>query len=274
MAVEGGEGRRLSRHATAVSGIAWAPDGKAIYFLAAEAKTDEEKQKDKVKDDVFAFDENYKQQHLWRIDVASGDGAARSPRATSRVLGYRLSRDGRRIVHHRAPTPSYGDAEKGEVWVMDADGKNAVQLTKNGVAESDARAVARRRAGRCSSRQAQRQFETLLQRQPVRRAGGGRPGPRAGARLPVRRQRGGVVEGRPRHLLVANTGVRSEVFRFESAGGEAPRQLTKGDHAIIGWRLRGGGRPHVFCSSTSRRDPARCWTLTGRRKERPQPPRG
>ena len=31
-----------------------------------------------------------------------------------------------------------GDADRGEVWVMDADGGNAVTLTKNTVAESGA----------------------------------------------------------------------------------------------------------------------------------------
>ena len=33
--------------------------------------------------------------------------------------------------------PLYGDAEKSEIWVIDADGGNAVQLTKNGVADDD-----------------------------------------------------------------------------------------------------------------------------------------
>ena len=54
------------------------------------------------------------------------------------ILTYELSADGRRIAHHRAPSTVLGDAERGEVWVMDADGGNAVALTKNTVAESGA----------------------------------------------------------------------------------------------------------------------------------------
>src|SRR5262245_30418624 len=36
---DGGEARALSAHATAVSDIAWAPDGSSLYFRASEPKT-------------------------------------------------------------------------------------------------------------------------------------------------------------------------------------------------------------------------------------------
>jgi dipeptidyl aminopeptidase/acylaminoacyl peptidase len=41
--VDGGEARRLTTHASAVSEIAWAPDGAALCFSAPEAKTGEDK---------------------------------------------------------------------------------------------------------------------------------------------------------------------------------------------------------------------------------------
>ena len=37
---------------------------------APEEKTAEEKDRDKNKDDVFVFDEDYKQPHLWKVTVA------------------------------------------------------------------------------------------------------------------------------------------------------------------------------------------------------------
>lgn len=134
---DGGEAMQLTNHATAVSDPAWSPDGSTIYFKAPEPKTAEEKARDKAKDDVYAYDENYKQSHLWKVAVAtkaetqitSGDFSLES---------YRLSRDGRTIAFHRKPNPLIGSADEGEVWIMNADGSRAVQLTKNTVPEGDA----------------------------------------------------------------------------------------------------------------------------------------
>ena len=65
--VDGGEGRALTNHPTAVSDIVWSPDGKSIYFKAPDAKSEALKAREKAKDDVFMFDENYQQQHVWRV---------------------------------------------------------------------------------------------------------------------------------------------------------------------------------------------------------------
>ncbi|MCG6956136.1 MAG: S9 family peptidase [Gemmatimonadetes bacterium] len=137
MPASGGEGRSLTTHATAVGDIQWSPEGAWIYFTAPEDRTAEEKAKEKAKDDVFAYDENYQQVHLWRVAVATGK-EERLTQGDFSVLGYNLSRDGTMIAHHRAPDPLYGDFEKGEVWVMRADGSGAVQLTHNGVTEGGA----------------------------------------------------------------------------------------------------------------------------------------
>ena len=58
----GGEARRLTTHATAPASIAWAPDGTRLFFVAPDAKTPEEREKDRLQDDVYAFEEtNFKQ---------------------------------------------------------------------------------------------------------------------------------------------------------------------------------------------------------------------
>jgi dipeptidyl aminopeptidase/acylaminoacyl peptidase len=54
------------------------------------------------------------------------------------VLSYNLSMDGKKLAFHRAPTPQLEDTDQSEVWVMDAGGTNARQITQNGVGESDA----------------------------------------------------------------------------------------------------------------------------------------
>ena len=38
--------------------------------MAEDAKPAEQQAREKAKDDVYAFDENIQQRHLWRIDVA------------------------------------------------------------------------------------------------------------------------------------------------------------------------------------------------------------
>ena len=69
----GGEARAFSAHVTAVSAIQWAPDGSRIYFLADEAKTIEERARGRKKDDVFQYDEQFKQRQLWSIAIATGN---------------------------------------------------------------------------------------------------------------------------------------------------------------------------------------------------------
>src|SRR6185436_101146 len=64
---DGGEARQLTTHASAVSDISWTPDGAALFFTAPEAKTAADKARDTIKDDVYAYDENFKHTHLWKV---------------------------------------------------------------------------------------------------------------------------------------------------------------------------------------------------------------
>src|SRR3954471_9594921 len=131
---DGGEPRPLTKHATGVGSPTWSPDGTAVYFTASDARTAEERDRDRLRDDVYAVDENYKRRHVWKIVVSTG-AETQITTGASTVNEYRLSRDGRRIVVQRAPTPSDEDADRGELWVMDANGENARVLTSNAIEE-------------------------------------------------------------------------------------------------------------------------------------------
>ena len=104
LSIEGGEARRLTNHPSAPGSLTWAPDGKSIYFLASDAKSAEEKERDRLFDDVYSFEENnFKQRHLWTTDLEG-----RTKRVTEgdwNVSGYELSADGKRIAMQRTTSP-------------------------------------------------------------------------------------------------------------------------------------------------------------------------
>jgi Tol biopolymer transport system component len=58
------EPRALSKHATSVSSPTWSPDGASIYFLAADALTSDDRERERHKDDVYALDENVRPRQL------------------------------------------------------------------------------------------------------------------------------------------------------------------------------------------------------------------
>lgn len=72
LSADGGAPRQISHHAGGVSDIAWSGDGASVYFLSGDPRTPQEVERDRARDDVFAFDENFKQQHLWRLSVSDG----------------------------------------------------------------------------------------------------------------------------------------------------------------------------------------------------------
>ena len=128
------EPRAVTKHATAVSSPMWSPDGSRIYFVAADAPTADERERERRKDDIYALDENVKARQLWSVSAASGAETAITSGPLS-VLSYRLSRDGSLLVVGRGPTPLEDDKHRAELWVMDAGGGNAREITHNDVEE-------------------------------------------------------------------------------------------------------------------------------------------
>ena len=243
LANAGGEARRLTTHPTSARSIQWSPDGRAIYFLAPDAKADEQKARDKVKDDVYAFDENYQQQHLWKATVAGG-ATERLTSGDYSILDYELSRDGARIACHRAPNPLFGYSDRGEVWVMDASGQSGRQLTTNTVPESGA-AVSPDNATVLFVAGANDRFETYYNDNIfVVPASGGAARNLTGA-LPYEVETAAWSKDGRSIYFVANMGVHSELFEMAVDGG-APRQITDGRHALRGWSYDPRTDRHVF----------------------------
>jgi dipeptidyl aminopeptidase/acylaminoacyl peptidase len=239
----GGEARRLTRHATAVSRIAWAPDGSALYFTATEPKSAGQKAKEKAKDDVYPYDDDYEHVHLWR--VAAADGAeARVSEGDFSISGYDVSRDGRRIAFQRGPSPLLGELGRSEVWVMDADGTNARALTQNAVPEGDV-AISPDGARVAFTCDCGPGFEPYYpSRLFVAETAGGAP--RSLAPDFVHDVDGLAWSRDGRALFVlANLGVHNELFRIDSGSGRAV-QITEGAHALGGWSFEAALARHAM----------------------------
>jgi len=256
MPIDGGEARPLTTHATAVSDIAWTPDGAALYFKAPEAKNAEDKARDRVKDDVYAYDENYKQTHLWRVTVAS-KAEARITDGDFSVTDYNLSEDGRKIAYLRAPTPLLGSGDESEVWIANAGGTSAVQLTKNGVQESNA-ALSPDDTQVLFISGSNARFETYYNgRLFLVPASGGTARVLVGENEPYDVDRATWSNDGKSIYFVANLGVHEELFVVPAAGGK-PRQLTNGKHNIGGVSRSGDRFALTISDSTSAGD---VWTM-------------
>ena len=237
---DGGEPRALTHHATPPSSPNWSPDGTAVYFLASDPPTNDERERERLRDDVYAFEENYKHQQLWKVIVASG---AEMPVTTGNmsVLEYRLSRDGTKVAMHRAPSPLAGDGFRGEVWVMDVTGANANAraLTRNEIPESAAE-VSPDNSQVLFLADSNERFEPYYNTTIfVVPAAGGTPQPVLPDFKYAIDDAAWAPDGKS-IVAVVNLGVHNELFQIDVSSHRA-RQLTDGQHYIPtqagGWQI-------------------------------------
>ena len=258
MPADGGEPRPLTKHATGVASPTWSPDGTTVYFTAADARTADERERDRVRDDVYAVDENYKHRHLWKIVVSTG-AETQITTGASTVNEYRLSRDGRRVVVQRAPTPYDEDAHRGELWVMDATGENARVLTSNAIEEkgidispdnSQALFLAD------TNERFEPYYPTTIFVVPT--SGGAPRALLTDFRYTID-QALWAPDGRS-IIASANMGVHSELFEIDARTGRT-RQLTDGTHLVVPlWSIARGGQITFQLDEPTRFGDV--WTLT------------
>jgi dipeptidyl aminopeptidase/acylaminoacyl peptidase len=267
----GGEAIELTEHPTSPSGIQWSPDGSWIYFTARDDKTEVEKAREEVNDNVFRYEEDQKNIHLWRVDVESGE----SERVTDgdfSLRGYNLSRDGSMVAFHRAPSPLYDDALNAEVWVMNSDGSGAHQLTTNTVAEGGA-TLSPDNSMVLFGADANAAMDDYYYNERlfiVPTAGG----------TPELVLSGSTYDVGGRHwsedgnsiYFSANVGIRQNLYQVDLDSREVT-PFIEGDHSIRGWAYQPSARIHAFTAS-SPTTPGDIWLLAvsgnGNRRGEPQ----
>jgi dipeptidyl aminopeptidase/acylaminoacyl peptidase len=247
----GGEARRLTNHPASTGNLSWAPDGKSIYFTATDAKSSEERERDRLQDDVYSFEENnFKHRHLWSTDL---DGKTRRITGGDWSVGnYELAADGKRIAMHRTPGPLLGFNERGEVWVMDADGSNAKQLTTNGVSESNSSLSpdgANVLFTSASNERGEHYYNDKLFIVP---ATGGTPRVALPADVTYQVENAAWSQDGTAIYFTANMGAHNEIMRVDVATRRVT-QLSKGEHNLIGWSFSAGAGVHVFLRNTAQR---------------------
>lgn len=247
----GGEAAPLSSHETSVSNISWSPDGRYLYFVAADPMTEEARARDEAGDDIYSF-ENVSQNHLWRVGVTDKTEEQVTTGDDS-VHEYSFSRDGRHIVVLRAPGPLQEDSTAGELYHMDLAGGGAVRLTgptfRQGGAElspDNSLVLYTAMPGYYSDRL------RLVS------ADGGE------TRTPLPDFLHQVVDaswsqtGQSIYFL-ANMGVHTQLFEF-GRRTKALEQLTEGKHNLRFWKFSPSANLHIFAIDEPT-NPGDVWVL-------------
>ncbi len=244
----GGEAHQLSDHETGVSDIAWSSDGTKIYFLADDPESEEEKEAKELTGDVFSFERDFKQQHLWSFEVESKT-ETRITEGDFSVLGYELSPDGQLLVYHAGPTPLYDNYDEADIRIRNLSDGTERQLCDNQVEEGDAHLSPDGTQVLFTS-ESNQSFETYYQANIflVPAAGGA-------AQLQIPdfpyeiRDTSWSDDGKA-ILFSANLGVHIQIFRLDLASSKLD-QLTEGEHSIWYWHHPTGSKEVVWTAHSA-----------------------
>lgn len=248
MPIGGGEAIRFSAHATSILSAQWSRNGSEIFFLASDEKSEEQKSREKVNDDIYRFEQNYQQRHLWKIYASDGT-EQRITEGDFTVSKITLSQDGTKIIHHRASSPLLDAALDSEIWLISTDGSDAIQVTDN--LNPEVRSELSPDNGSLlyiawTDENDQPYFENNLFLIP---ATGGKAKQLLGSFDHDIQQAHWSLDGNSIYFK-ANLGVSNELFKLDLGSGDIS-QLTNGDHTVTNWQYSAKNNQHVMSIRTA-----------------------
>lgn len=248
MYTNGGEAQRLTNHHTNVSSAEWASGGDEIFFLASDPKSEEQQQREKEQDDIYKFEQNYQQRHLWKTSLRAGQ-ETRLTEGNFSIVNYSLSDDGTKILHDRRPNPLLDAALESELWLMDADGSGATRLTQNKNPEKGADLSPDNGTvlyTAWTDENDEPYYEDNLFTVDVN---GGNPEQLLGNFDHDIEQAEWSSDGN--HIYFkANLGVHSELFKLNVASGKI-EQLTNNNHTVTDWHYNNTNDQHLVSIKTA-----------------------
>jgi dipeptidyl aminopeptidase/acylaminoacyl peptidase len=259
---DGGEAVRLSNHMSDVSSATWSTDGSEIYFLASDAKSDEEIKREQEQDDFFKFEQNYKQTHLWKINQKSGQEQQITMGDFS-ITDFIISHTSDKIIYHVGPNPLLDSALENEIWIMNKEGQNQIQITKNNNPEDKAELSPDGQNILYISWVDENDTPYFENNLFIVSSNG--------------TQKTKLLDTFDHHIqdahwskdsktifFLANLGIHSELFSFDLKSRQIT-QLTDGAHTISNWHYSYKQDTHVFSITTPSND-GDFWSMKGRDK--------
>lgn len=261
----GGEANLLSNHETSVSSIRWSKGGKYIYFLASDPKSKIEKEKKKLKDDVYEFDNNYKQKHLWKISI-SDQIETKLTDGNFSINSYEFSKDGEYISIRKSNSPLREDADHSEIWIMNKSGGDLARITKNNVPESNPQ-ISPDNNTILFLADANEKFEYYYEKNlfisnideiSIKML------------LPDFHHE--ILDSKwstsGKFIFIhANLGVHTQLFKYDLSTNQL-EQLTEGNHAIKSWQYLSSKNLHIF-QLTNQNNPGDVWILDEKTSKKP-----
>jgi len=130
MHADGGEAEKLTSATAGVDSYKWSPDGRMIAFLARDAKTDEERKKQELKDDPIHIDHDYKYERLWVIGLNDRKQALIT-RQNTEVREFDWSPDSASFAIAFTSVPGLQDLDSHLAVVRRSDGELGKNLADN-----------------------------------------------------------------------------------------------------------------------------------------------
>ena len=132
----GGEAVQLTKHETSVGTYKWSGDSQRIFFVADEARSEEEQKEHDKGDDAIFVDEGPSGQreaqwtNLWAFDIAEKE-ERRITHEDFRIGSFDISPDGNRIVYAARTENLRNQQYLGELFLLDLRDSSTTQLTDN-----------------------------------------------------------------------------------------------------------------------------------------------